>query len=135
MPKTVSDSPSLAITCSEPVTSSSLPTMIATSEPTNRAADRQRPSPSASSSISATSPLARMSSPRLLRKIRTTIDRTNPASRIAPSARDRSEEHTSELQSLMRISYAVICLKKKKQATYTSNHKTTTTNTTKQRST
>src|SRR3546814_3830171 len=27
----------------------------------------------------------------------------------------RSEEHTSELQSLMRISYAVFCLKKKKQ--------------------
>src|SRR3546814_5596587 len=30
------------------------------------------------------------------------------------SAEDRSEEHTSELQSLMRISYAVLCLKKKK---------------------
>src|SRR3546814_4488496 len=29
----------------------------------------------------------------------------------------RSEEHTSELQSLMRISYAVFCLKKKKQQT------------------
>src|SRR3546814_4156349 len=29
--------------------------------------------------------------------------------------RDRSEEHTSELQSLMRISYAVVCLKKKKK--------------------
>src|SRR3546814_9716361 len=29
--------------------------------------------------------------------------------------RTRSEEHTSELQSLMRISYAVFCLKKKKQ--------------------
>src|SRR3546814_7089194 len=29
-------------------------------------------------------------------------------------ADDRSEEHTSELQSLMRISYAVFCLKKKK---------------------
>src|SRR3546814_2830523 len=29
--------------------------------------------------------------------------------------RIRSEEHTSELQSLMRISYAVFCLKKKKQ--------------------
>src|SRR3546814_10242960 len=29
--------------------------------------------------------------------------------------RNRSEEHTSELQSLMRISYAVFCLKKKKQ--------------------
>src|SRR3546814_7867355 len=28
--------------------------------------------------------------------------------------RERSEEHTSELQSLMRISYAVFCLKKKK---------------------
>src|SRR3546814_8131974 len=30
----------------------------------------------------------------------------------------RSEEHTSELQSLMRISYAVFCLKKKKKKTY-----------------
>src|SRR3546814_7105655 len=30
-------------------------------------------------------------------------------------AHARSEEHTSELQSLMRISYAVFCLKKKKQ--------------------
>src|SRR3546814_6800109 len=30
----------------------------------------------------------------------------------------RSEEHTSELQSLMRISYAVFCLKKKKRITY-----------------
>src|SRR3546814_9003694 len=29
--------------------------------------------------------------------------------------RERSEEHTSELQSLMRISYAVFCMKKKKQ--------------------
>src|SRR3546814_1474087 len=32
-------------------------------------------------------------------------------------ATDRSEEHTSELQSLMRISYAVFCLKKKKTLT------------------
>src|SRR3546814_7116654 len=31
----------------------------------------------------------------------------------------RSEEHTSELQSLMRISYAVFCLKKKKNETHT----------------
>src|SRR3546814_2298496 len=31
----------------------------------------------------------------------------------------RSEEHTSELQSLMRISYAVFCLKKKKKKTET----------------
>src|SRR3546814_1967726 len=33
----------------------------------------------------------------------------------------RSEEHTSELPSLMRISYAVFCLKKKKQKYYTTN--------------
>src|SRR3546814_5807970 len=33
------------------------------------------------------------------------------------SPSDRSEEHTSELQSLMRISYAVFCLKKKKHIT------------------
>src|SRR3546814_5480672 len=32
---------------------------------------------------------------------------------LANEARKRSEEHTSELQSLMRISYAVFCLKKK----------------------
>src|SRR3546814_3651663 len=38
---------------------------------------------------------------------------------------ERSEEHTSELQSLMRISYAVFCLKKKKQSLR--NTETTTT--------
>src|SRR3546814_5453679 len=38
-----------------------------------------------------------------------------PRLRLAPEPFDpRSEEHTSELQSLMRISYAVFCLKKKK---------------------
>src|SRR3546814_7975418 len=35
--------------------------------------------------------------------------------------RGRSEEHTSELQSLMRISYAVFCLKKKKQTNKNKN--------------
>src|SRR3546814_8640578 len=34
----------------------------------------------------------------------------------------RSEEHTSELQSLMRISYAVFCLKKKKQKMIDEKH-------------
>src|SRR3546814_5463238 len=34
---------------------------------------------------------------------------------IEPDLLERSEEHTSELQSLMRISYAVFCLKKKKK--------------------
>src|SRR3546814_4497168 len=36
--------------------------------------------------------------------------------RIFHHLADRSEEHTSELQSLMRISYAVFCLKKKTQS-------------------
>src|SRR3546814_5137430 len=38
----------------------------------------------------------------------------------------RSEEHTSELQSLMRISYAVFCLKKKKNRAITTQHKQNT---------
>src|SRR3546814_7882733 len=47
----------------------------------------------------------------------TGLARTSPA-RLP----QRSEEHTSELQSLMRISYAVFCLKKKKS---TNNHEET----------
>src|SRR3546814_13148836 len=56
--------------------------------------------------------------------------RAKPSSHYRPAGRPslrppkwlrRSEEHTSELQSLMRISYAVFCLKKKKkQQTHTS---------------
>src|SRR3546814_1006490 len=38
-----------------------------------------------------------------------------PGIGLAATQVDRSEEHTSELQSLMRISYAVFCLKKKKK--------------------
>src|SRR3546814_7840793 len=46
---------------------------------------------------------------------------------VHPGPRDRqaavrSEEHTSELQSLMRISYAVFCLKKKKTTDHTQNN-------------
>src|SRR3546814_1061084 len=44
--------------------------------------------------------------------------RQQPFLRPTPVAiHDRSEEHTSELQSLMRISYAVFCLTKKKKTT------------------
>src|SRR3546814_3831287 len=39
---------------------------------------------------------------------------------------DRSEEHTSELQSLMRISYAVFCLKKKKTISNNQDHQNNT---------
>src|SRR3546814_10381549 len=53
-----------------------------------------------------------------------------------PASNRRSEEHTSELQSLMRISYAVFCLKKKnkhkkhtKQNTHTTNRTRTETHT------
>src|SRR3546814_5687329 len=50
---------------------------------------------------------------------------TNPrawtARRRARDHFERSEEHTSELQSLMRISYAVFCLKKKQQHNNTDN--------------
>src|SRR3546814_3128016 len=38
---------------------------------------------------------------------------------VRPWSAQRSEEHTSELQSLMRISYAVFCLKKKTEPTQT----------------
>src|SRR3546814_8951795 len=38
------------------------------------------------------------------------------------AAQPRSEEHTSELQSLMRISYAVFCLKKKNKSNLKSNN-------------
>src|SRR3546814_3223329 len=46
------------------------------------------------------------------------LARARAADPALPAVDERSEEHTSELQSLMRISYAVFCLKKKK-ATHT----------------
>src|SRR3546814_6360597 len=53
------------------------------------------------------------------------------AASLADVVAIRSEEHTSELQSLMRISYAVFCLKKKTQrliqCTTTNDHITTVT--------
>src|SRR3546814_1902668 len=56
-------------------------------------------------------------SPTPLRAARAAIPGLDAATieviRAGPGA--RSEEHTSELQSLMRISYAVFCLKKKKE--------------------
>src|SRR3546814_3806726 len=49
------------------------------------------------------------------------MSRSALSSRLRDNDRSRSEEHTSELQSLMRISYAVFCLKKKKSMN--TNHK------------
>src|SRR3546814_5142036 len=56
---------------------------------------------------------ARSSGNRRRRRPRSPAGRAGAARR--PRRRARSEEHTSELQSLMRISYAVFCLKKKKK--------------------
>src|SRR3546814_5671175 len=58
-----------------------------------------------------------------LRKFYNT-DLGRPYKPKAAEAERRSEEHTSELQSLMRISYAVFCLKKN---THTHNHNNITT--------
>src|SRR3546814_9660385 len=49
--------------------------------------------------------------------------RADTVAAVAELARHRSEEHTSELQSLMRISYAVFCLKKKKTKRTTTQQK------------
>src|SRR3546814_2068157 len=58
-----------------------------------------------------------------------TPDRSSPGDHSHPALL-RSEEHTSELQSLMRISYAVFCLKKKNKTYYTNiNARTTKTHT------
>src|SRR3546814_1374895 len=48
--------------------------------------------------------------------------------RLPRGATARSEEHTSELQSLMRISYAVFCLKKKNQPSHNSTYTTNNSN-------
>src|SRR3546814_8037978 len=57
--------------------------------------------------------------PRREVEIEQSGERASQAERHQPGPRRlapvRSEEHTSELQSLMRISYAVFCLKKKKK--------------------
>src|SRR3546814_7640371 len=54
---------------------------------------------------------------RLPRAAAQAIRELHAAASKSARARGRSEEHTSELQSLMRISYAVFCLKKKKTTT------------------
>src|SRR3546814_1270073 len=59
----------------------------------------------------------RMKQPCILPKVAAAIRKSSPRWMKLISANGRSEEHTSELQSLMRISYAVFCLKKKNKST------------------
>src|SRR3546814_1852852 len=59
--------------------------------------------------------------PRPLRRGARGADHERPHVAVGARLRGRSEEHTSELQSLMRISYAVFCLKKKNKETMTNS--------------
>src|SRR3546814_13503181 len=52
---------------------------------------------------------------RSVKKYGARTARSHVGAPALPERPNRSEEHTSELQSLMRISYAVFCLKKKKR--------------------
>src|SRR3546814_4012804 len=65
----------------------------------------------------------RRNSSLALERLRGIVDQLEQEGRRQlPTERElRSEEHTSELQSLMRISYAVFCLKKKKKTSHISN--------------
>src|SRR3546814_5188938 len=66
---------------------------------------------------SATQRLARPLQPKVLLRGSKDDSGRGLCFRLADFHEIRSEEHTSELQSLMRISYAVFCLKKKKSTT------------------
>src|SRR3546814_6193103 len=63
----------------------------------------------------ASSPSSQAGSPGSPAGRRPSSSRPSSSSCGPSRGRSRSEEHTSELQSLMRISYAVFCLKKKKK--------------------
>src|SRR3546814_6902294 len=66
-----------------------------------------------SADVSAARRLGTLLWPTILTPCLTTISPATAPSTLPPCS-TRSEEHTSEIQSLMRISYAVFCLKKKK---------------------
>src|SRR3546814_2718848 len=63
----------------------------------------------------------RRSGMRGVRPARRAAGRSRRRGGVDGAGQQRSEEHTSELQSLMRISYAVFCLKKKKNNTKHNN--------------
>src|SRR3546814_6518843 len=83
---------------------------------TSTAAPVSRPDLSRSSAIFASSS-ANVSVTVRMGACSATSKKDRPSSRVRLATETRSEEHTSELQSLMRISYAVFCLKKNKKQT------------------
>src|SRR3546814_8220231 len=80
-------------------------------------AQTQRPSPARRGLRSAGSATTAIDAASL----RPLCEQRSPWQKILPQA-GRSEEHTSELQSLMHSSYAVFCLKKKKHKKTTKHH-------------
>src|SRR3546814_4846624 len=88
---------------------------------------RSRPRPGARSRSPTPMPKCCCSASRWLDKL--TLFQGEPSMATEP----RSEEHTSELQSLMRTSYAVFCLKKNKQNTILCSTDGRTTNLTEQK--
>src|SRR3546814_6998204 len=115
--------------------------------PRGRAADRRatilrgsesRSTPPCAAPIRRVAPLEPLANVLLYRRARRLANRAElgiglpcgpaiafgePAAKPIIERQVRSEEHTSELQSLMRISYAVLCLKKKKISTTYQTHK------------
>src|SRR3546814_1869040 len=82
----------------------------------------------ASSTAALTTPaVAAHSHPRGVPRRMITLLRSvgTKAAGTVSGTRGRSEEHTSELQSLMRLSYAVFCLKKKKNHNHQTRRQTT----------
>src|SRR3546814_1960742 len=83
------------------------------------------PGPSGSMAVMVDGRVVVIPACRKIKKVNSTVLLTSPASGPTLSSwisTSRSEEHTSELQSLMRISYAVFCLQKNKQRMIINNH-------------
>src|SRR3546814_1903857 len=72
--------------------------------------DQARPSPD---QVSLLSPEGERAERSTLHRLQHRSSKVGDSHALFAARHDRSEEHTSELQSLMRISYAVFCLKKK----------------------
>src|SRR3546814_6558991 len=77
--------------------------------------DTRQSAANATSTVFSSPTLAPTSASSMVGCIMSEPSKVPATSEPSAGTRSRSEEHTSELQSLMRISYAVFCLKKKKK--------------------